>query len=129
MKVKKVMCFGTFDRVHKGHISYFKQAKEYGNYLIVVVARDKNVEIIKKRMPFEDENKRFMSVKKVSEVDCVVLGGEINNKYDIIRKLKPDTLCLGYDQEISIEELKKYFNGKILRMKPYKEEIYKSSLM
>ncbi len=80
-------------------------------------------------MPFEDENKRFMSVKKVSEVDCVVLGGEINNKYDIIRKLKPDTLCLGYDQEISIEELKKYFNGKILRMKPYKEEIYKSSLM
>ena len=127
--MKKVMCFGTFDKLHEGHISYFKQSKKYGNYLIVVIARDINVEIIKRRKSFEDESKRFKNVKKAIEVDYVVFGGAINNKYDIIRKLKPDVLCLGYDQGANLEELKRQFNGEILRMKPYKEETYKSSLM
>ena len=35
---------GTFDLVHAGHVSYLEQAKKYGDYLIVVVARDETVE-------------------------------------------------------------------------------------
>ena len=28
--MKKVMCFGTFDLVHLGHLNYFYQAKNMG---------------------------------------------------------------------------------------------------
>ena len=45
--MKKVMVFGTFDIVHMGHIHMFEQAREYGDKLIVIVARDNNVEKIK----------------------------------------------------------------------------------
>lgn len=129
MKIKKVMCFGTFDKLHKGHISYFKQAKRNGEYLVVVVARDKNVLKIKKRKATEDENLRLENVKKNIEVDDAILGGELSDRYSVIRKFKPDILCLGYDQRVNLEKLKKVFNGEILRMKAYGEDIYKSSLM
>ena len=39
----KVMVFGTFDGLHPGHLSYFKQARKYGDYLIAIVALDENV--------------------------------------------------------------------------------------
>ena len=41
--MKKVMTFGSFDVLHKGHEHYLKEAKSYGDYLIVVVARDENI--------------------------------------------------------------------------------------
>ncbi|HLC71304.1 MAG TPA: adenylyltransferase/cytidyltransferase family protein, partial [Candidatus Nanoarchaeia archaeon] len=38
--MKTVMCFGTFDILHPGHLHYLQQAKKYGDYLMVVIARD-----------------------------------------------------------------------------------------
>ncbi|MCI0612613.1 adenylyltransferase/cytidyltransferase family protein, partial [bacterium] len=29
------MCTGTFDILHSGHLDYFRQAKHFGDYLIV----------------------------------------------------------------------------------------------
>ena len=40
---KKVICFGTFDILHLGHVNFFKQAKSLGDELVVVIARDVNV--------------------------------------------------------------------------------------
>jgi glycerol-3-phosphate cytidylyltransferase-like family protein len=48
---------------------------------------------------------------------------------------KPDILCLGYDQKTIDEnklkeELKKRnINAEIIRAKPFKENIYKSSIL
>ena len=58
MKMKKVMVFGTFDIFHDGHRDYFKQAREFGDYLIVVVARDENVLKIKGNIPRNNEKAR-----------------------------------------------------------------------
>ena len=124
--MKKVMCFGTFDKLHPGHLSYLKQAKKHGDYLIVIVARDRNVLKIKKRDPKENEKERLKNIKKIDEVDKALLG-EIKNKYNIVKKLKPDILCLGYDQRVNEDELRGAFKGKILRMRPYREDVYKSS--
>ena len=41
--MKKVIVFGTFDILHQGHLDFFRQAKQYGDYLIVAVAHDENV--------------------------------------------------------------------------------------
>jgi cytidyltransferase-like protein len=122
---KKVLVFGTFDILHKGHLSYFKQARKYGDYLIAVVARDKTVLKIKGRLPRNNEQQRVDKVK--TEVDKAVLGF-IHDRYKVIRLFKPDVICLGYDQIVSLEDLKK-FNIPIKRLKAYKPYKYKSSKM
>ena len=129
--MKKVMVFGTFDIVHLGHISFFKQARKYGDYLIVVVGRDKTVKKIKGRPPKHSEKIRFKKIKKVKLIDKVILG-YLKNPYKIIQKYKPDIICLGYDQNSFVGgllgALKRYkIKSKILRLKPFKSEIYKSS--
>lgn len=128
----KVMTFGTFDIFHKGHRSFLKQAKKYGNHLIIVVARDRTVWKVKGKFPENNEGDRAESVKKSGLADKVILGG-LGNKYAVIKKNKPDVICLGYDQRAFVEELKNRLfsfglkNVKIARLKSYKPRIYKSS--
>jgi len=60
----KVLVFGTFDILHKGHLNFFKQAREHGDYLIAVVARDRTVKEIKGKPPIESEKERLKNVAK-----------------------------------------------------------------
>ncbi len=121
--MKKVMVFGTFDILHKGHLSYFEQARKYGDYLIAVVARDKTVLKIKGKKPRNNEKKRLALVKE--KADKALLGN-IRDRYAAIKNIKPDVICLGYDQQASLLDLKK-FNIPIRRLKPYNAHKYKSS--
>ncbi len=123
------MTFGCFDVLHKGHEHYFKEAKSYGDYLIVVVARDKNILMFKGRQPKHDENHRLRQVKKLDFVDEAVLGRE-NDTFKILEDYEPEVICLGYDQKAERleEELKRRnLKAKIVRAKSFKPEIYKSS--
>ena len=136
---KKVLCFGTFDLFHLGHVSFLRQARKYGNYLVVVVARDENVKKIKGKYPLDNELKRIENLKKSKLGDNVILGKE-KFSYSIIKEIDPDIICLGYDQKVDEKKLqselrskkeysgvKKVYNKKIVRLLPYKENIYKSS--
>ena len=130
--MKKVMTFGSFDGLHKGHEHYLKEAKSYGNYLIVVVARDVNIVKFKQRKPQHDENDRLLQVKILDFVDEAILGHEWNIT-QVLEEYKPDVVCLGYDQKTLSEEsinkeLKKINSkAKIVRAKAFKPENYKSS--
>lgn len=130
-KNRKIIAFGTFDVFHPGHRSYLKQAKKLGDFLIVVVARDKNVLRIKNKKVLNKEQKRLEEIKKIKIADEVVLGN-LKDKYAVIKKYKPDIIALGYDQAVDLKELKnklKDFNlkSKIIRLKSHKPEVYKSS--
>ena len=127
-----VMVFGTFDKFHKGHIHFLKQAKDYGDELIVVIARDKTVKKIKGKLPQQKEKERQKVIIKNKLAEEVVLG-RFNNKYKLIAYYKPDVICLGYDQSSftkdlpgKLEELG-LMNTKIVQLKAYKPEKYKSS--
>ena len=129
--MKRVLVFGTFDGIHPGHEDFFRQAKSKGDFLIVVVARDVNVKKIKGKLPKIEEKKRLAEVKKIEYVDQAVLGDK-KDKYKIIKKLKPDVICLGYDQEVDLEGLKRKLqefglSAKIYTLKSYKSSLYKSS--
>jgi FAD synthetase len=124
--MKKILCFGTFDGLHPGHISFLRQARKYGDYLVVVIARDKNVKKLKGKYPVQNELERFKNIKKNSLVDEAILGKE-EIDYDIIKEINPDVICLGYDQKVDEKKIKKLYNKKIIRLLPYKEDIYKSS--
>ena len=125
------MVFGTFDILHKGHLSFFRQAKKYGDILIVVIGRDKTVKKIKGKKPRNKEVKRLLNVTLLKSVNLAVLGS-IKDPYKIIGEYKPNVICLGYDQNSYTDKLreelkKRKLKAKIVRLKPYKEHIYKSS--
>ncbi|MCK4592143.1 adenylyltransferase/cytidyltransferase family protein [Candidatus Parcubacteria bacterium] len=128
----KVMTFGTFDIFHPGHESFLKQARKFGDYLIVVIARDKTVGIVKKRFSQNNEINRQRAVVKSNLADKVILGS-LKDKYQVIKKYQPEIICLGYDQTVFIENLREKLKEfgmektKIVKLKPYCSEKYKSS--
>ena len=126
-----IICTGTFDMLHAGHLHYFEQAKLLGSKLIVIVARDKNVEAERGKLPLMNENDRLKLIQNLKIVDKAVLGNE-NDKLKTVEELKPDIICLCYDQKVDEhalkhELMKRHINTQIVRISSYKPESYKSS--
>ncbi|KKP31247.1 MAG: hypothetical protein A2312_03370 [Candidatus Staskawiczbacteria bacterium RIFOXYB2_FULL_32_9] len=133
MKRKKVLVFGTFDGIHKGHLSLFKQAKKFGDYLVVVVARDLTVKKVKGHLPKFSEQERLKAVYKCKLVNDAQLGNQ-KNYYKKIKEIKPQVICLGYDQVVFIDNLEKEiekmkFKIEIKRLKSFSPDKFKSSLL
>jgi len=131
--MKKVLITGTFDQLHPGHIYFLNQSKQLGDYLIVIIARDKTVKKIKGRLPINNENKRATAIRKTGIPNRVVLG-KIRDKYTIIQQNKPDIIALGYDQmtftkNLKSELAKRNLKPVIKRLKAYQPHKYKSSLI
>ena len=131
----RIMIFGTFDGLHPGHIDFFKQAKNFikNSFLIVSIARDKNVKRIKGEYPIRNERERMILVKKSKLADKVVLAGKVKYLPHILKE-KIDIIALGYDQKAYVQELKKDLKNKgifvkIVRLKSHKEKIYKNHLL
>lgn len=127
------MIFGTFDHLHAGHENYIKQAREHGDYVIAVVARDKTVRKIKNKEADMNEKKRLNALKDTGWADKVILGN-LDDKHKVVVKYKPDVIALGYDQYAFTFRLEKTIienklNTKIVRMEAYKPDIYKSSII
>jgi len=129
---KRIMVFGTFDILHKGHEDFFRQAKNIGGHLIVVVAREKTIREVKKISPINNEYMRVEVIRASGFADSVILGG-INDKYLVIKEHRPKVICLGYDQKYFIKGLKtklKEFgleDTKIVKLKPFQPDIFKTS--
>ena len=131
--MKKVIAFGTFDHFHAGHESYLKQAKALGKSMVVVIARDETVKRIKGRLPNQSEKERQEGVQQSGLADKVVLGKR-GDKYDVIRRYKPDIIALGYDQFAFTLRLGKFLidekmDTKVVRLRAYKPTVFKTSLM
>ncbi|HUB92863.1 MAG TPA: adenylyltransferase/cytidyltransferase family protein [Candidatus Saccharimonadales bacterium] len=133
---KTVMAFGSFDILHPGHILYLQKAKRLGDRLIVVVARDRSIEMFKKKRPVFSERERAAMVGSLAVVDRAVLGNNLSGpegRLKIIRKYRPDVIAFGYDQRIDQKEVGKWLksNGikaRIVRIKSVADERrYKSS--
>jgi len=123
----KVMVFGTFDILHEGHLQMLKEAKQLGDHLIVVVARDVTVKEVKGSQPLNNENIRIARLEESSLPHTVRLGNQ-GDKHTVVSEEKPDIIALGYDQRFFTEGLEK-LGITIIRLKPYKPDIYKSSLL
>ena len=125
------MVFGVFDLLHPGHISFLKQAKKLGSFLIVSVARDVNVKKVKGKKPVFNEKKRMAYVKQLKIAKKVILGGT-KDPWPHIVKEKPDLIALGYDQGSFVGDLpkelqKRGLKAKVIRLKPFRPTVFKSS--
>ena len=126
-----VLVFGSFDHLHPGHFSFLLDAKRYGDELIVCLGREETIKKFKGKKPKYSEKERKQHLE-ITGIPTKILLGEITDKYKVIEKVKPDVICIGYDQDSFTknlkEELKKRkINAKIIKLKPYKEHIFKSS--
>ena len=125
------MCAGTFDTIHPGHLFYLSEAKKYGSKLIVVVARDETSETFKGKKPVHNERERLEAVRTLEIVDKAVLGKH-GNIFDIIKEIKPDLICLGYDQKVQKQQVedelkKRGIKADVIRIDAYMPHMYKSS--
>ena len=125
-----VMIFGSFDILHSGHFHVFKNAKQHGDKLVAVVARDKNMREYKNVEPFHTEEERRAMLENIQTIDEVVLGHP-DDFYKVVKDKSPDVIALGYDQRLFVDKLESKLlefglNSKIVRLPSYKPEKYKS---
>jgi FAD synthetase len=110
-KRKVVLASGVFDLLHLGHVRFLEEAKRTGGEnakLITIIATDNTVEKAKGRKPIMSEDQRCALVKSLRVVDEAVLGYENMDIGEVIGKIKPDVIALGYDQAEMEKEVKTY---------------------
>jgi len=99
---KTVLATGVFDLLHLGHLRFLEESKRKGgprSRLVVVVARDKTVFRRKGKSPVIPEDQRRELVAALRVVDLAILGREEIDLLGILREVKPDIVCVGYDQD------------------------------
>lgn len=130
-----VLVFGTFDLLHAGHRSFLRQAKRLGHKLIVAVGRDSVVTKLKRRTPIQSERLRRRTVAALPYVHRAILASRNPwHRFAFIKKLKPDIIALGYDQRHFTANLHRELKAhgldcRVIRLKPYKPQHFKSSLL
>lgn len=90
-----VMCHGTFDIVHPGHIRHLMYAKEKGDVLIASLTADKFI-IKKKDGPFIPEELRARNLAALEIVDFVVIDYH-EKPIENLLLLKPDYYVKGFE--------------------------------
>jgi FAD synthetase len=118
-----VLASGVFDLLHLGHVKFLEEAKKAGGSnaeLIVIIARDSTVEQTKGRKPIMPEDQRRALVESLKVVDVAVLGYENLVIGEVIEKIKPDIIALGYDQEKMAKNVQTYVDKHKLPVKVVK---------
>jgi FAD synthetase len=123
-KRRVVVASGTFDLLHLGHVRFLEEAKKAGGKdaeLIVIVARDSTVKARKGKTPVMPEDQRRALVESLKVVDEAILGLEDFSIKEVIEKIKPNVIAVGYDQDgIKKEVLKaieeKKFNIQVAKI-------------
>jgi len=122
----RVMATGVFDLLHLGHLFFLQEAKKLGDELVVVVATDKSAKKLK-HIPITPQDMRVKMVGELKPVDKAVLGYE-DDRYKIVKELKPDIIALGYDQKHDEEQIKNDLKKmgldiKVVRLKPLEYDL------
>lgn len=95
-----VMTNGCFDILHKGHVTYLKQARALGNKLIVAVNSDDSVKRLKgPTRPINSLNERMAVLAALGCVDYVVSFDE-DTPHRLISHVLPNILVKGGDYKV-----------------------------
>ena len=88
---------GCFDIIHSGHLDLLKEARSYGDKLIVGLNSDKSIRKLKgPERPIIGQSERKKILTALKFVDEVIIFNE-ENPLKLIKKLKPSILVKGAD--------------------------------
>lgn len=96
---KIVMCHGTFDLVHPGHIRHLYYAKSKGDILIVSVTGDKFV-TKKSSGTYVPEDLRVRNIAALELVDYTFIDHNYK-PLEAIKKIKPDFFVKGFEYNLN----------------------------
>jgi cytidyltransferase-like protein len=132
--IKVVLAGGVYDVLHVGHLAALREAKELGDVLVVVVATDITVDMLKGRKPILPEEDRRELVEGLKPVDKAILGYEdVGFGFEqVLMDVMPDLVAFGYDQEkleATVNEIIQHRNFKItvVKLSKFDREKYASS--
>lgn len=106
--MKRVITYGTFDLLHKGHINLLKRAKALGDYLIVGVTNDNFDRERGKLNVRNNVLERVDAVKATGLADKVIIEDYVGQKIDDIQKYEVDIFAIGSDWVGKFDYLKEY---------------------
>ncbi len=94
---KVVFTNGCFDLLHAGHVTYLKEAKELGEFLVLGLNSDSSIQRLKGPLrPIVSEMDRALILSQLKSVDAVILFSD-DTPYELIKALEPDVLVKGGD--------------------------------
>lgn len=121
-KKKIVFTNGCFDLIHPGHIRYLKEAKKFGDILVVGLNSDSSVKKLKGSLrPIMSEAARAEVLASLEPVDYVVIFSELTPE-KIIGEIKPDVHVKGGDyreEELFERDKVKSYGGKVVIVKEF----------
>ena len=97
MRLKGIIVSGYFNPLHKGHIELFKNAKQLGDELIVIVNNDLQRNL-KGSKEFMDEDERILIINELSITDKVYLS--IDKDSTVKKSLEKIHTNLGSNYEL-----------------------------
>lgn len=100
---KIVLAHGTFDLLHVGHIKHLKEAKKFGDYLIVSITSSKFVNKGAGRPIFND-HQRLTAINSLKFVDYALISFE-KTAIHSLRLVKPDYYVKGFEYKNSENDL------------------------
>lgn len=128
----RVMCFGTFDILHPGHISFLKKARAYGDKLYVIVSNDARRRTIAGGIsPVHTQKERALLLQELRTV-TQALPGHVHDILFHIKKVHPDIIVLGHDQVFGVDILNAWIRTqarppKIFRLRAFKRRRYSTT--
>lgn len=100
---RTVLVNGCFDILHPGHLHLFKQARRFGDVLIVAINSDEHVRELKgDSRPIFDIDTRIELVASVKGVDAVTSFRNNHSLEALVKILRPDVLAVGDDHQDSV---------------------------
>jgi rfaE bifunctional protein nucleotidyltransferase chain/domain len=98
MTKKIVLVGGCFDLLHFGHISFLKQAKSLGDYLVVALESDENVRRMKgDARPIHTQRQRKEMLEALSCVDEVIELPPMHgyrDYFELVKKILPSVIAV-----------------------------------
>lgn len=116
-KKKIVLCHGTFDLLHIGHIKHFFEARQFGDILIASVTTDDYVNKGPNR-PVFNLNQRMEAISALGCIDYVVPSNSINAVGNL-KEIKPKFYCKGPDYLKNKEDITKQIYKEIRCLKSF----------
>ena len=100
--MKKVLVSGCYDIVHPGHIRFFEDARQLGDYLIVCFASDEVLWLAKKRKPSMPEAHKAAIIGSIRAVDKVVKSSDLDPILDFrghVETERPEVIAVTEDDK------------------------------
>jgi len=103
--MRKVITYGTYDLLHRGHVNLLRRARALGDHLVVGLSTDEFNALKGKEAYYTFEERRLV-LEAVRYVDEVIPEERWDQKVDDIVRHGIDVFVMGDDWEGKFDELR-----------------------